>query len=186
MTDNFLYDFSFGNNSLICKTSVLVSLHKLDFSPLTPILSPVLNACRWFSAVVHHSKFSTLLSCFTPFLWFINGLLSGFGIKEMATHLCRGTDFSKPFESVRSTLMYPYFVGLGFKNLDNRLLQILPNEDTSYSPMYPSTSENISFFIKKILPLNLKNCGRSFKNKGAINVINSFYHKRFISKYNIL
>lgn len=168
MIANLLYDFILGYNDLISNTFLVVSLHQFDFSPLTPILNPSAMACILFSSVVHHCKFFTLLSVFIPFLWLINGLFSGLGIKDNPTSLCSAMDFSIPNLSVRSTRIYPNFVGFGFKNLCNLQLQILPKDEVLYNLVYPMVGENVSFFIKIKLPLNQKDCGRNLKENGAI------------------
>lgn len=46
-----------------------------------------LYPCRQFSAWVHHSKLSSLLSSRIPFLWFTKGLFSGFGTYTKAMSL---------------------------------------------------------------------------------------------------
>ena len=57
---------------------------KYQFFVTTAFLSHVLYACCIFSLAVHHSKFSTLLSVFIPFLWFTCVLPSGFWMNTIA------------------------------------------------------------------------------------------------------
>lgn len=64
-------------------------------------------ACKLFSFIVHHSKFSTQLFSLFPSLWFTVLLFSRLGIKHVATNLCTlccGYSFPKP------TTRYPYGV----------------------------------------------------------------------------
>ena len=58
--------------------------------------SPVEIAWRTFCFCVHHSRLSTLLSYFNPFLWFICVYFSGFGKKASATSLCTLKFFQTP------------------------------------------------------------------------------------------
>lgn len=78
--------------------------------------SPVLIACSAFSLLVHHSRFSTLLSVLIPFIWFTCGLFSGLGINALATSLC-GLKLYFFLLTVTLTTKYPFGFGCAFKYL---------------------------------------------------------------------
>lgn len=69
--------------SIACFSVILLTL--LSSPGGVRFFNPVRIACCVFSFAVHHSKFSNLLSCLIPFMWFTCGLSSGFGIKHSAT-----------------------------------------------------------------------------------------------------
>lgn len=107
-------------------------------------------ACNQFSLTEHHSRFSSLLSFFIPFLWFTCGLFSGFGINACATK--RWTNFKFLFH--KSNDEYHF----GFLYIDNNLqfisLQLKDNTRHKllilYNPSYQMMSFQISvsiFFI---------------------------------------
>ena len=78
--------FIFLSEFLISITSIAFSFESLQLSPDGLKLFKV--ACLIFSSLVHHSKLSTLLFNLLPSLWLTCSLLSGLGIKVIATSLC--------------------------------------------------------------------------------------------------
>lgn len=101
-----------------------------------------LNQCRQFSAFVHHSKFSSLLSSRIQFLWFIKGLLSGFWRYTKAMSL-----WTKKFLWFIDVTMYQNFDFVTVRNrhlcpqLHNfAWLHNLKSSVTAYLPSIPGIS----------------------------------------------
>lgn len=141
------------SNSSI-KNQSLVYLH-IFFSKycFLPLFHPSCTLYLW----VHHSKFSTLLSFRTPFLWFIQGLLSVLGRYVNATNLCtRAVIGFFPF--IKRTWKYQLEILEALKKHQSfkvfqfifGWLQTLPSSVTAYIHSY----HGISFI--SILP-SLKN-----------------------------
>lgn len=109
-------------------------------------LSPILKACRKFSLLVHHSRFSRRLSLFIQFIWFTSGLFSGLGINAWATSLCVTTFCC--FQFLQNLNIWYHFsvVSLSILHL-NQLLFTLPKLLTWYNHSYQSISFHTSFSI---------------------------------------
>lgn len=108
-----------------------------------------------FSDLVHHSKFSTLLSWRTPFKWLTSGLFSGFRINVSATRRCTEKVI---FHShlYKPTCTYPWQFGLTINNFsfqDPLKLKVftLPALLTSYLPSYQKIGFQISSIFNKII-----------------------------------
>lgn len=106
-----------------------------------------LNQWRLFSDFVHHSRFSNLLSSRIPFLWFIKGLLSGFGRYAKAMSLC-----TKKCLWFNEAVIYQNGLFVSRKNLPLcpplqlfAWLHTRPSSVIEYNPSYQSMS-----FIKVI------------------------------------
>lgn len=113
-----------------------------------------LYPCKQFSDWVHHSRFSSLLSSRIPFLWFIKGLFSGFGIYTKAMSRC-----TKKCLWFKSVVMYQNLDFVTFKNFhlchalhDFGWLQTLPSSVIAYSFSYHGMS-----FIQKALKNSVPN-----------------------------
>jgi len=112
------------------------------------VLNHKLCACLQFSLIVHHSKFSTLLSAFIPFIWFTWGLLYGFLINVWATNLWIFKCFV-----FHSSYTFQYTYHKWFLNVFNiNVIHLLffrkfQKQLTSYL-LYQGTCFQISIFIK--------------------------------------
>lgn len=137
-----------------CKTGMLLGLsfHRIHNIFRLGFLHKILKACRWFSEYVIHSRFSSLLSFQSQFLWFTVRLFSGLSKNVLATNWCTinvipflffvsRTVLYTPLKllthSIRSLLHFPV-----------QILRILPNVLAWYKLSYSGISSHISI-IKK-------------------------------------
>jgi hypothetical protein len=130
------------------KNSHFLLKHPIIFAA-GEIFQSIWYECKAFSLLVHHSRFSTLLSFLIQFLWLTCGLLSGFGMYVRETSLWI---LKYLFHSLlRShTLVYQFLSFFSFKNLFHPhhhfqgWLQTFPSSVTAYSHSYQGIS-----FIKQ-------------------------------------
>ena len=107
-------------------------------------LHKTLKACLWFSEYVIHSKLSTRLSSFTPFLWLTVFRFLGLSIYDKATALWA---YIVLWPSVKNKYQFvPHKLNhFPFLRFDLGWLHILPFSVTAYRPSYQGIS-----FIKII------------------------------------
>lgn len=105
----------------------------------------ILLECIRFSLYVHHSNSLALLSYFIHFLWFTQGLFSGFDMNVSAT---RRWIHVLSFRSLdhRNTLRY-HFCNLGKSICFNTLLHTIQFSLTSYNFSHPGISFQTSFIF---------------------------------------
>lgn len=145
---------SWQDENVFMKTPSLVK-HFTLLSP-TDFLHHNIHEWTIFSFAVHHSRFSTLLSSLTEFLWFTCGLFSGLVIYVMATSLWTLKNFRFP-DLYNQTSKYQLEKDI-FKNFNSWWFHILPSSVQAYNHSY----HGISFILTK---LKNRYILKSWKNK---------------------
>lgn len=115
------------------------------------VIHKTLYACFMFSLLVHHSKFSSLLSVLIPFLWFTSSQFL-YHSNAIITSLWMNRSFVILF-FVRVTFEYHLWLICGVRYVSILNEYTSHSEFTLYNHSYHTTSFQVSDFIKFIVKI---------------------------------